>query len=72
MLETPGSWVVIRYPGVPDPTQKCWTQADERWRVSVIDTTDASIEQALEMVARWVEAERNRVPVLSPVTKWWE
>jgi hypothetical protein len=48
-----------------------WAQDDERWRVEVLDTTEASIEQALEMIAEWVKFERARASLLSPKTKWW-
>jgi len=48
-----------------------WAQGDERWRVEVLDTTEASVEQMLEMVAGWVTRERDREPLLSPKTGWW-
>jgi hypothetical protein len=51
---------------------KPWTQDDERWRVTAIDTTEASIAKTVDMVAAWVEEERNRLPQLSAKTRWWE
>ena len=48
-----------------------WAQDDERWRVEVLDTTEASIEQTLAMVAAWVTIERTRDSMLSPRTRWW-
>jgi hypothetical protein len=49
-----------------------WKQNDERWRVHVIDTTSIDIEEMLGQVAAWVESERQKVPLLTPDTKWWE
>ena len=51
---------------------KRWTQADERWRVTVIDTTEASLAETVEMVVSWIDAEQNRLPLLSSRTRWWE
>lgn len=48
-----------------------WAQGDERWRVKVLDTTEASVEQTLEMVAEWVTREKARNSLLSPKTRWW-
>jgi broad-specificity NMP kinase len=49
-----------------------WEQSDHRWQVSLIDTTDADVEGMLEMVAAWVQTERDKVPTLSPDAQWWE
>jgi hypothetical protein len=49
-----------------------WKQTDERWHVSVIDTTGAGIEQMLDMITEWVQTERNKTPLLSAATKWWD
>lgn len=49
-----------------------WEQTDERWQVRLFDTTDADIEQALDMIAAWVKTERDKGPTLSADTKWWE
>jgi hypothetical protein len=51
---------------------KRWAQDDERWRVTVIDTTDASVAETADLVAAWLEAERLRIPQLSSRTGWWE
>jgi hypothetical protein len=65
---------VITGNGPPDHIYerwKHWQQTDERWRVAVIDTSDATIEQVLDEVAAWVKAERGKTPLLTPETKWW-
>ncbi len=49
-----------------------WDRSDPRWRVTVIDTTDLAIEQVLDCVAAWIVAERDRAPLLSAETHWWE
>lgn len=49
-----------------------WEQTDERWNVSVIDTTDADIELMLERLAAWVKSEREKTPLLTPETRWWK
>ena len=49
-----------------------WKQTDTRWQVTVIDTTDANIEQELDRVVEWVKEEREKVFLLAPDTKWWE
>jgi hypothetical protein len=51
---------------------KRWTQDEGRWRVTVIDTTEASVAQTVDLVAAWVEEERNRLQPLSSKTHWWE
>ena len=49
-----------------------WEQSDARWHVEVIDTTDARIDQVLDRIADWVRAEREKIPLLTPETKWWQ
>ncbi len=49
-----------------------WTQADARWQVSVIDTTDLDIDQMLDRIADWVTAERCKAQRLTPGAMWWE
>jgi len=49
-----------------------WKQTDEKWQVSVIDTTIAEKEQVLDRMVARVKAEREKIPLLSPKTKWWE
>ncbi len=49
-----------------------WLQTDPRWRVTVIDTTDLSVDQVLDRMAAWVSEERARVPLLSADSHWWE
>ena len=51
---------------------KHWEQSDERWRVQVIDTTHANINQVLERVAAWVKAQRESISLLTPESGWWE
>jgi hypothetical protein len=61
--------------GPPDHSYKCWTgwkQADERWQVTVIDTTGRDLEWGLGQVTTWVKKEREKIPLLTPGTKWWE
>ena len=48
-----------------------WPQHDERWQVSVIDTTESDIEQMLDEVAAWVAAERAKGVRLTPDSQWW-
>jgi hypothetical protein len=49
-----------------------WNQTDARWQVNMIDTTSMEIQQTLDRVAAWVKSEREKVPLLTPDTKWWE
>lgn len=51
---------------------KRWTQDDERWRVTVIDTTNARVAETVDKVAAWIEEERVRIPWLSCSSRWWE
>jgi len=48
-----------------------WKQADERWQVTVIDTTNANIEQTLGMVSAWVASEKKKKPLLTSEMQWW-
>ena len=66
---------VISGNGLPEQDYSCWMdwqKTDARWKVRVIDTTGLEIEQMLTMVAEWVQSERNKAPLLSRATKWWE
>ena len=36
-----------------------WRANDPRWRVRVIDTSDASIDEVAEELERWLEEERE-------------
>ncbi|MHA2232893.1 MAG: hypothetical protein ACXAB4_10410 [Candidatus Hodarchaeales archaeon] len=49
-----------------------WIQTDEQWQVTVIDTTNLSIDQTLDIVAEWVKSEKQKVPLLSSETQWWK
>ncbi|HEY8228745.1 MAG TPA: hypothetical protein VIG25_25995 [Pyrinomonadaceae bacterium] len=52
---------VIREGGAPDmrwERWETWQRNDPRWRVTVIDTTEMSIEDVAAAVSRWIEAER--------------
>lgn len=49
-----------------------WKQSDERWQVSVIDTTNMDVEQMLDRVALWVKSERKKELLFTPDTRWWE
>jgi hypothetical protein len=42
-----------------------WKQTDERWQVSVIDTTAANVEMMLDEVAEWVSLARENVSLLT-------
>ena len=49
-----------------------WKQADERWRVDIVDTTAGDIEWVLDRIAAWVKSEREKSSLLTPKAKWWE
>lgn len=49
-----------------------WKQTDERWRVSIINTTGREIEWVLDQVAGWVKSEKQKPSLLTPDTKWWD
>lgn len=51
---------------------RTWKHGDERWQVTVIDTTLMNIEHVLDVIVEWIEAERKRNPLLSPETQWWK
>ena len=61
-----------------DPPEKSfsswttWQQTDERWHVTVIDTTALDINAVLDAVAIWVSAEREKAPLLTYKSRWWE
>ncbi len=61
--------------GPPEHSYDCWIhwkQTDARWQVRVIDTTSGDIEWVLNQVTAWVQAQREKPPLLTPNTKWWE
>jgi hypothetical protein len=61
--------------GPSEHSYSCWSnwkQTDERWQVSVIDTTCIDIELMLDRVTAWVKSERENAPLLTSDTKWWE
>lgn len=35
-----------------------WPRGDSRWRVRAIDTTELGIDQVVERIASWVQAEQ--------------
>jgi hypothetical protein len=49
-----------------------WKQNDARWKVYVIDTTNVDIDQVLDLVSQWVNSEREKIPLLTKETRWWE
>jgi len=49
-----------------------WKQTDERWKVSVIDTTDTDVEMMLDKVAKWVTYEREIPSRINSDVRWWE
>jgi hypothetical protein len=66
---------VIIENGPPEHSYACWRhwkQTDERWQVSVLDTTNADIERMLDRVVVWVKTEKEKAPLLTAETKWWE
>ena len=61
--------------GPPEHNYDCWIhwkQNDLRWAVSVMDTTGTDVDLMLDKMAAWVESERDKTPLLTPDTKWWE
>jgi hypothetical protein len=48
-----------------------WQQNDERWYVTLLDTTGIDIEQVIDHVAAWIQAERQKPALLTPSSKWW-
>jgi hypothetical protein len=61
--------------GPPEHDYDCWIhwkQNDLRWAVSVMDTTGTDADLMLDKMAAWVESEREKTPLLTPDTKWWE
>jgi hypothetical protein len=48
-----------------------WKQTDERWKVSIIDTSNANVEMMLDKVAEWVLSAR-KYPTIAADTRWWE
>jgi hypothetical protein len=61
--------------GSPEHSYSCWIhwkQNDKRWQVSVIDTTTADVELMLHKVIAWVKSEREKAPLLTPDSNWWE
>lgn len=66
---------VIIENGPPEHSYACWShwkQTDERWQVSVLDTTNADIERMLDRVVVWVKTEKEKALLLTAETKWWE
>lgn len=49
-----------------------WEQADARWQVCVLDTTDADNEQLLQRVEAWINTQREKAQPLTPPAKWWQ
>jgi len=48
-----------------------WKQNDERWQVRTIDTTEVDAGQVLNTVISWIQDEKEKVPRLTPDSKWW-
>jgi cytidylate kinase len=38
----------------------------------MIDTTQMNIEDVVNVIVEWIEAERKRNSLLSPETQWWK
>ena len=49
-----------------------WQQTDERWQVTVIDTTQANAAMMVGKVAEWVSIARKSIPPLAKTSGWWE
>ena len=49
-----------------------WKQNDERWQVRTIDTTEVDAGGVLNTVISWIQDEKEKVPRLTPDSKWWE
>jgi hypothetical protein len=56
---------VIKDDGAPEmrwDRWDTWERGDPRWQVSVIDTTELSIDEVAAEVSRWIQAERSKHP----------
>ena len=49
-----------------------WQQTDERWQVTVIDTTQVNAVIMVGKVAESVSAARKSIPPIGKTSGWWE
>lgn len=47
-----------------------WRQTDERWKVSIIDTSNMDVEMVLDKVTEWVLLAR-KYPTVTSDARWW-
>lgn len=49
-----------------------WKQTDKKWKVSIIDTTNADVDMMLDKVEEWVLSARESISPITSDTSWWE
>jgi hypothetical protein len=48
-----------------------WPMGDQRWQVTIIDSSELAEGQTLGLLADWINREKAGDAVLSPSSRWW-
>lgn len=49
-----------------------WTKDDKRWNVNIVDNSNLSIEETVEILKDWVFEHKSKPNYLTIESKWWQ